>query len=123
VVNITNIIPINAAMWDKDGEMNLSIGTKSINHSLVKDWKRGTQNVRTMTWDTLVKGIGKIKLANIDIEGAEIQMLNGMTRNLPQFIILERHEFFGLKPEDILKPLIEKGYSLDNQDIYTYAHL
>lgn len=112
---------IRAAMNGRNGRTNIYIGTNSTNNSIVKDWKYESEEVDGITWDKLTEELGPITLANIDIEGAELSLLDlGMNVNLPKYIILEYHYMFDIDKNDLIRLLNRKGYSctIDNQYIY-----
>jgi FkbM family methyltransferase len=69
------ITPIRAALWREDGEVALgpSDAHPKGAHRIAAD---GTQRVRAITMDTLIReiGVSSIDLLKVDIEGAEIEV-------------------------------------------------
>jgi len=116
-----NITPLNVAVWDRNCKLNLSIGTNTTNHSLVKNWGGKTEEVDALTWDSLMGKVGRVTLANVDVEGAENHFLRGMNINLPKHIILEVHTFFGVDRVEVARELTRKGYGIVNESQYIYA--
>lgn len=74
------------ALFNKNGEMKLFMSEKSGHHSLVRNKGLGSINVPTMKLDDIIteQKIGKIDLIKIDVEGAEIQVLEGSFKLLAQ---------------------------------------
>ena len=105
VIGVTQVKPLHFAIWGSDGSVRLSVGTNSTNHSLVKEWGRGSEVVEAVTWDTLTAKYGEFKLCVMDIEGAEAEVIRTMTARLPKFLIVEYHTKFGIDPDALVKAL------------------
>lgn len=96
----TNIIALNMAAWNKRGKIKLFTGTMSGVHSLKHDlqkWhnfntKRSSLTVLAKPLDEILMEIGlKPNLIKIDVEGAEIEVIQGLEKtikkNHPKIII------------------------------------
>ncbi len=84
---ISNIIPINKAIYDSTGYQNLQIfGDKSGMSSLVMNYedKSDSIKVKTETLDRLVDNLKleKVDWIKIDVEGAEFNVLNGAKQTI-----------------------------------------
>ena len=92
--NWTNVVPINAAIADKDGEMtlNLHAGNRTC-HSLTQTYGQGGEKVKTICFETLFKEqkIDKVDFMKFDVEGAEEMILMGesFTKMAPKINALE----------------------------------
>jgi len=112
---LTNTIALLAGIGKKTGREHLSIGGWNA-HSTVLKGKRffGTRVVPTISWNDLVDTlvIKHVDLAKINVEGAEIGALEGMTKVLPDKIMLDDHHRFGTDGEHLERLLWEKGYEI-----------
>ena len=75
-----NVVPIKAAIAEKDGEMMLNQNPANRTcHSLALDYKKGGEKVRTICFETLFKEnkIEKVDFMKFDIEGYEGPILMG----------------------------------------------
>ena len=85
-------------------------------HSTVLTGKRffGTRVIPTISWNDLVDTlvIKHVDLAKINVEGAEIGSLEGMTKVFPDKIMLDDHNRFGTDGEHLERLLWEKGYEI-----------
>jgi len=79
----TNVVPIHAAIMDKDGRMKLNLDSANRTcHSFVFEGgpeRTKSEMVRTMTFETLFKEqkIDKVDFVKFDVEGAEESILMG----------------------------------------------
>ena len=82
---------VNAAISDKDGEVNLKISTvssdKPITHARMAEGKNGEENLRSVpmrSLDSLVaeRTLKKPYLLKIDVDGAELSVLAGAQKTL-----------------------------------------
>lgn len=75
-----NVVPIKAAISDKDGEMMLNQNPANRTcHSLALDYKKGGEKVKTICFETLFKKykIKKVDFMKFDVEGSEGLILMG----------------------------------------------
>lgn len=73
-----NVVPIKAALADKDGEMFLNtFDTNRTCHSLVNEYGGKGEKVKTIAFDTLFKKykIKEVDFCKFDVEGAEDMIL------------------------------------------------
>lgn len=101
----TNIIPIQAALWNKNGKMQLTDPGYGEWAFRVEDQDKpgnGKENffqqVRTMTVDSILSEyqLNKIDVLKIDIEGAEKEVFHDTSSWIERIdvIIIELHEYF-----------------------------
>lgn len=117
---------LKAAVWGWAGRGVINIGTNPTNHSLVKDWKIRRELVDMVTWDYIVEKFGRFDLCVMDIEGAEVDVVKSMKKNLPKCLIVEYHEKFGVNPEELIRMLEERGYNVFREmhiGMYLYCNL
>ncbi|MFT0174628.1 FkbM family methyltransferase [Paraburkholderia mimosarum] len=108
--NYEGVVPINLAIADREGEMRFYVANNSEASSFVRTSQSDREIVvRTMRLDALAQrhGIGHIDLLKIDIEGAEIALLDSLPdvffRRVGQ-IAIEFHDFCGLiSREDVAR--------------------
>ena len=117
-----NVTLINAAIGDRDGEGNLFVGSH-VSSSTTRNQGRGTQRVVVVTWDKLVQQmrLKEVALAKVDVEGAELQWLTGMTTLYPKHIIMEEHSRFGYELSALYEMLKNKGYKWTKKGLHIYA--
>jgi len=82
--NFQNVIPINLAAYDSEKTLKLYKSDLSVSNSLIVDNKLGFVEVKTSTLDKIVEQfrISKINWIKIDVEGVELQVLNGAKKIL-----------------------------------------
>lgn len=110
----TNVVPINAAIADKDGEMTLNLNTSNRTcHSLTMNYGKGGEKVKTMCFETLFKKykIDKVDFMKFDVEGAEemILMSEDFKKMSPKISALMVEFHFPTFPK-IVNYLMEMGY-------------
>ena len=88
----------NCAISDIDGEIKYYAGKDSCTNNIIghdMDFKKSNEigQIKSMTLDTLLKEEEHVRLVKIDVEGAEIQVLKGMSETFKKtdFIFLECH--------------------------------
>jgi FkbM family methyltransferase len=122
--DLYNVYIYNVAIGDITRMGTLHVGTKSDNHSTVRKLTEETQDVKIITWNDFVtrENITEVNLAKVDVEGSEIQWLNGMTHTFPSHIIMEEHSRLGTYSYKELTDLVEeKGYMFIRKGIHLYA--
>lgn len=97
---LKNVVPIQSAISDKEGEINFfaQIDDSNMGLSSMFELKNLTQKVvvKSITLDTFVANthINKISLVKVDVQGAEIQVLKGMTKVIKELrpVVCFEHE-------------------------------
>jgi len=128
-----NVIPIFAGMADKSGVSSIYISDMEQAHSSYWD-DRFSSIKRPMlvsSWDDLMEmlNLDKVDFLKVDINGAEVKLLEGMTKVLPKRIFIEddtkiknpntlwkNKEFH----DRLLSLLAEKGYKIKEEVKYWY---
>lgn len=117
-----NVVPLRMAVSDKDGErLKFYEANEDGLSTLNKDWltKEGMPyagkphrecEVTTITLDTLCEFYGNPDLIKIDVEGAEWQVMKGMTRHYGGMICFEWTFETMHQHEDQLDYLFTLGY-------------
>jgi len=105
-----NVIAINAALADKVGLGKLSRTKMSTTHYLTDLESPGSLTVQTLTLDGLLRqmGLGKVDLVKLDVEGAELQALEGAKEILlsipsAKFVVEPSTRNSAIKVENFLK--------------------
>ncbi len=116
---LSNATPIFCALWNETGWLTLNSGpvgsADSIKTKTVHPHPETTQ-VETRTLDSILaeRGISKIDLVKIDIEGAEEEFLQGAEqtlRNSPDVVlVLSLHPHLGINLRSIEKRLKDYGF-------------
>jgi FkbM family methyltransferase len=93
---LQNCIPFNIAASSTDGEVTLFLGPNSAEHSIVQDFGRGSYRIRARALDKVLNetGIEKVDIIKIDVEGAELEVLEGLNMTLKKenpLIVIEIH--------------------------------
>lgn len=119
-----NVTRHHLALADREGELEFSLGPAD--HSGMASLRpvAGSQGrivVKAVTLDPLLKDLPRSRLVKIDVEGAELLALRGMTeliaRDRPLMILELTPSFlasFGHGPQDILGLFAERGYVARN---------
>jgi uncharacterized protein YajQ (UPF0234 family) len=87
--------------------------------------EKSERQIFVMTWDDMVDALNlkEIDFCKVNIEGAEIEMFEGMTKVFPKYMAVESHHRKGLgddykkKLESLIK---EKGYKIIDKGKITY---
>lgn len=74
-----------------------------------------TVEVRTVTWDSLMREVGPVDFAIIDTEGHELDVIAGMSEGLPPVMSLE----FGYSDRD--NTMLDKGAKTNHSGIFAIA--
>mgnify|MGYP001562904716 CR=1 FL=1 len=135
--NFDNITPVNMALSNILGERVLYFGDNKCTHSFADNRKTGkNEMVPTDTLDNSLKKYGspKIDVIKMDIEGAEILALEGMTETIersPELVIFtelypKAIRRLGKSPIELLEKMRDLGFSIsvideDRKDIVTLS--
>lgn len=110
-----NITAINAAVGSADGEIKLYLGDRSAYASMLQQVGGQTETVRARTLASVIKelGLDRVKLLKLDCEGAEYDILDGLTmetaRKIDQ-ISMEVHKIPGHETAEIPQTLERLGF-------------
>ena len=113
------------ALSDRDGTAPLYLGRKSGWHTLLSGQQRsdaGIILVRTAMLDSILTklSVGKIDVMKIDVEGAELQVLDGARKTLSAnshiVLLLDIHPRMGVNPRQVGSVLTKMGFSLHAMD-------
>lgn len=120
----TNVVPINAAIADKDGEMTLKLNpyNRTCHHlewdGVSKDTLPG-ETVKTISFETLIKehNIEKIDFVKFDVEGAEELILMGESfgKVADKIMAIEVEFHFPSFPK-IVEHMLKLGYKARRYD-------
>jgi len=90
-----NLVLLNAAVCDKDGEVDYYVHNTYHQMNSISGGADRTfrGKVKSLTLDTLLESVEHVSLLKIDIEGAEILAIDGMSETLKKVsvIFLENH--------------------------------
>ena len=110
---LNNVVALNVAAWNKDCELKMYVGTTGSSHSLIKNYGLGSFIVKARVLDDILLYELKVKKLNcvkIDVEGAELKVLEGLRRTLRHHrpvLIIESWNLEALK-----NLLNELGYTI-----------
>ena len=125
---IENLIPLNIALSDHDGEVELGVKrlTKAWGELFTGDslthWgpDYDTRTVTSKTMDSLAKKFGIPDFVKIDTEGHEVRVLHGaqtVFQHQPHFVIEVHGESLGDQCREFLHEL-DVGYRIVRHDAY-----
>lgn len=114
---------VQAAVGDRQGRAELFLHERGINHSIVRSSGQSV-SVSMRTVDGLVRerGLARVDLLKIDIEGAVPAALRGASETLRRFrplIVLERDS--DAESEGLDEMLAFQGYQWRGISVFTYA--
>ena len=96
--NFSNILLFNNAICNKNELIDYYSGVDSytnniIGHDMSFNENKKIGQIQGITLDELLKNEEKIKLIKIDVEGAELLVLNGMTKTFKklEYLLIECH--------------------------------
>lgn len=119
---ISNVLIINRCAWNKEEEVTLKIPLASYYGLASIYYDRGawcvTVKVKCIKLDDILREFESIKLVKIDVEGAEFEVLEGMTKSLSKikYIILE----ISRNARDIIEFLRRHGFKIKKLGFTTY---
>ncbi|MEM2233259.1 MAG: FkbM family methyltransferase [Nitrososphaerota archaeon] len=111
---ITHVAVLREALWNKSGERaSIMLSSKSGLSSVMRKPTEsvGQIEVRTATLDEIVRrqGLNRVDFVKIDVEGAELRVIEGCEELLAEFKPLLLVEVKGEK-ERLFKLMEERGY-------------
>ena len=112
---LTNTIAFLAGIGKKTGRAQLSIGGWNAHSTVLKGGRfHGRRVVPIISWDDLVDSLAlpRVDVAKINVEGAEIECLEGMTKMLPRRLMIDDHYRFGTDLKHLEQLLFDKGYTI-----------
>lgn len=112
---LTNVVSLNAAAWNANGELNLHTAGVSVSHSLKVDHRLGGILVKAKKMDDAIieARLHRVDLVKIDTEGAEIEVLQGMQDTLKKYHPKMIVEVWKKNLNDFLAFMKKQGYHLD----------
>lgn len=116
---LTNVIPLLTAVGKDTSRRRINFNTGIGGHSLIFIGLGVGRIVPVLSWNDLVTllNLTHIDLAKIDIEGSETELLEGMSKVLPNKMIMEEHcwlgtNWMGTDMKYIMKLLEDRNYKL-----------
>lgn len=114
------------ALGNENGTAHLHLGRRSGSHTLLpgrRDRDRGAIEVPVRRLDDLLAEIGcdgPIDMMKIDVEGAELQVLEGATRVLSEhrdlILLLDVHPHLGVDPAQVCEFLAQRGFGMFHEE-------
>ncbi len=131
--DLRNAVIVPKALWSEKGKLNLCLSATSLCHSFYRDSSYGMkeidglQEVQVDTLDNILKtlSIDHIDLLKMDIEGAELEAIKGMTETLRvtrNLAIETCHVVNGKKTSPIVAQFLrDEGFKVRAISDYVYA--
>ena len=119
-----NVVPLNIALCDFEGEGKLFVSPSSMVHSLAFKRDRWIRvNVDTLDNTVRKLGLKRVDFIKIDVEGAELQALRGAEETLEKFkpILSIAAYHTPTEVDEITETLSSKGYRILTIESYIYA--
>lgn len=127
VKNRPRCIKYNLAISNKEGEVSFigketAVGgiVNSLSKNWIRDWKLNTNeiyNIKTTKLSNVLKhaGVKYIDLWSLDVEGSELEVLEGMDWDIPVYIIIIEvaHDVYKDKTEKCRDILRKHGFTCD----------
>lgn len=84
--NLRNVIPLNCAVWKKEGKVKLFLAKDSQGHSLKLKYDSFI-SVPAKTLDSIVQELklNRVDLVKVDVEGSTLDVLEGSTNTIKTF--------------------------------------
>lgn len=108
---IENILALNIAAWNEDCKIELFTGVAGGQHSLKRKAKLGSVVIEARALDNVLKGID-VDLVKIDVEEAEVEVLQGLENTLKKCRPKVVMETFETNLETVKKFMIQLGYNI-----------
>ena len=127
---LANVLPFNLGLWKTDTKLKFDPSGSEISSIPFEAFKKNLLQISTITINSLRKRIArKIDYIKMDIEGAEIEALQGATKCIqkdhPKFVIATYHIRDGsmtkIRVEKILKKYYSKVKSINSKQLITTA--
>jgi FkbM family methyltransferase len=119
---LTNVLAVKAALANEVGVGKLSTTRMSTTHYLADLESPGSIAIQTLTLDSLLQqsGLGRVDLIKLDVEGAELRVLEGAKNTLlsstAKFVVEPSNTQSAIKVENLLKQ-----YRQSVRGVYTVA--
>lgn len=110
---LNNVIALNIAAWSEESTLRLFVGDEHGHHSVKKDFGLGFINVQAKALDNVLNEL-KIKRVNfikVDVEGAELEVLKGLSETLEKYCPIVVVEVLG-DLEKVKEYMNGKGYEM-----------
>ncbi|MEM0500508.1 MAG: FkbM family methyltransferase, partial [Candidatus Korarchaeota archaeon] len=111
--NLNNVVALNIAAWKEEGILKLFIGDMHGHHSVKRNFGLGYVEVRAKALDEVIDQlkVKKVNLIKIDVEGAELEVLEGLARTLEKYRPTVIVEVLG-DPRKVEEFANSKGYKM-----------
>jgi len=127
---LENVIPIFAAISDESCLDKIYLDDSREGHSVYRKKRftdaTPTRSILAIAWDDLIDclNIDHVDYAKVDIEGAEEDLLGGMTKVFPKRMLIETHGRHGVTDVENLFRLLKKGgYVLEREYVRKYIRV
>jgi len=109
---LKNIKPIQIAISDNNGYVNLYLSRHAGGHTIKKGFYENSIKVKATTLDMLLKNESCIDLIKVDVEGAELQVIKGAQKIMPKIKswMIELHN--SKERKALEKHFMSEGYKL-----------
>jgi len=110
-----NVVPIFAGIGRETGKGRLSVGGWNAHSTVLSGYRfRGYRPTLIISWDDLMTAmhIQHVHLAKVNVEGAEIECLEGMNTVYPDKIMIDDHYRFGTDSKHLERLLRDRGYEI-----------
>ena len=119
--NLKNVITVNKGIWSSKKDLKMNMGQYNRSHTFIDDHPEKTSEGLTLQVDTLDNilkelNIETVDFVKMDIEGSEIEALNGMEevfKSKPSMAIAAYHQFKGKETySHVIKKLKDNNFQL-----------
>ena len=114
---LSNVVPLLMAIGKNTGIVDLRLTKGDNAHSTVLStprFRHRKRRVYAISWDDLMDAfaLDHVDLVKVNVEGAEIEFLEGMSHVFPEKIALDEHSRFGINLKHLMKLLKDQKYLL-----------